>query len=265
MTEPVGCPRQPEAGAYLLGALSPVERAGYAEHLAGCEHCLREVGQLAGLPGLLARTPTAAPDPHPAGPPPSVAGSGAEPDPGAGQERVTGLADQERVTGLAADRPDPVAVALDRIHRARRTRRALLAAAFVGVAALGALGSTLVDTTMLDPAARGVTGVMAAADLPVRMVPVGDPPVSAAVSLTPRPWGTEVVMRCRYAGVPQSPVYVLVARSADGATTELARWSGVQDQDLVLASATELVGDRLAELEVRNAAGKVLLRADRSS
>jgi hypothetical protein len=231
VSEPVsGCPRQPEAGVYLLGALSPVERAGYAEHLAGCGHCLREVGQLAGLPGLLARDPVAAdlgsgPDPVPA----------VDPNPGT----------------------DPVAVALDRIQRTRRTRRALVAAAFVGVAALGAVGSTLVN-----PTARGTTGVVAAADLPVRMVPVGDPPVSAAVSLTPRPWGTEVVMRCRYAGVPQSPVYVLVARSADGATTELARWSGVADQDLVLASATELVGDRLAELEVRNAAGKVLLRAD---
>lgn len=253
MTDPVGCPREPEAGVYLLGALSPAERTGYAEHLAGCAHCLREVGQLAGLPGLLARNPAAAAVPP--SPP-----TGFSPAPGAGDR----AADSGEVpeTAAGAERPDPVVVALDRIHHTRRTRRALLAAVFVGVAALGAAGSTLVDATRPDSTARAVTGVMAAADLPVRMVPLGDPPVSAAVSLIPRPWGTEVVMRCRYAGVPQSPVYVLVARSADGATTELARWSGVQDQDLVLASTTELVGDRLAELEVRNAAGKVLLRAD---
>jgi hypothetical protein len=72
-------------------------------------------------------------------------------------------------------------------------------------------------------------------------------------------------MRCRYAGTVQSPVYILVARSADGSTSELARWSAVTNQDMVLASATELAGPRLAELEVRNAAGTVLLRADRPS
>lgn len=236
-----GCSREAEAGAYLLGALGPAERAGYAEHMAGCGHCLREVGQLAGLPGLLARDPAVRPG---AGPTTSGASD----------------ADDGHRLDAGLDRPDPVAAALDRIRRARRVRRALLAAAFVGVAALGAVGSTLVGGATV----RGATGVIAAAELPVRMVPVGDPPVSAAVSLTTRPWGTEVVMRCSYTGVPQSPVYVLVARSAEGTTSELARWSGVSDQDLVLASATELVGDRLAELEVRNAAGKVLLRADRS-
>lgn len=247
-TEPApGCPRQPEAGAYLLGALSPAERAEYAEHLAQCPHCLREVGQLAGLPGLLARGPAAAAtDPQVATDPrapvsaPEPAAEPATPD---------------------IDRRDPVAAALDEIYRTRRTRRALVAATFVAVATLGAVGSMLVNASTT----RNATGVVAALELPVRMEPVGNPPVSAAVALTERPWGTEVVMRCRYAGVPQSPVYVLVARSADGATTELARWSGVQDQDLVLASATELVGARLAELEVRNAAGTVLLRADRRS
>jgi hypothetical protein len=97
------------------------------------------------------------------------------------------------------------------------------------------------------------------------MQPVGNSPVSAAVELTAQPWGTEVVMRCRYAGAAQSPVYILVARSADGTTSELARWSAVTDQDMVLASATELAGPRLAELEVRNAAGTVLLRAEQPS
>lgn len=52
-----GCPRRPEAATYLLGALSPAERADYSAHLDTCGDCLHEVGQLAGLPGLLARTP----------------------------------------------------------------------------------------------------------------------------------------------------------------------------------------------------------------
>jgi anti-sigma factor RsiW len=213
------CPRLPDAGAYLLGALNPSERADYAAHLESCPHCLHEVGQLAGLPGLLARRA------------PAVGESG----------------------GAAAD---PVAGALREVYRVRRRRRALVAAGFVLLAGLAVAGPVAANAT------RPSTGVTAAADLPVPMQPVGNVPVSAAVALTERPWGTEVVMRCRYAGAPQSPVYVLVARAADGTTTELARWSGVADQDVVLAAATELPSPRLAELEVRNAAGTVLLRAD---
>jgi hypothetical protein len=153
-----------------------------------------------------------------------------------------------------------VDAALREVHRVERRRRALVAAAFVLVAGLGVAAATAVDDL-----GRAATGVVAAPNLPVQMQPVGDPPVSAAVELTTKPWGTQVVMRCRYAGTAQSPVYVLVARAADGRTSELARWSAVSNQDMVLASATELAGPELAELEVRNAAGTVLLRAEQPS
>jgi len=42
-------------GAYLLGALTPVERADYERHLAHCLTCQDAVAELAPLPGLLAR------------------------------------------------------------------------------------------------------------------------------------------------------------------------------------------------------------------
>ena len=41
--------------AYVLGALSPVERREFEEHLAGCPTCQAAVSELAGLPGLLAQ------------------------------------------------------------------------------------------------------------------------------------------------------------------------------------------------------------------
>jgi Putative zinc-finger len=44
-----------EAGAYVLGALPPAERAAYERHLPGCPTCRDEVAELAGLPGLLGR------------------------------------------------------------------------------------------------------------------------------------------------------------------------------------------------------------------
>jgi hypothetical protein len=239
-----GCPRQPEAGAYLLGALSPSERADYAAHLQSCQYCLREVGQLAGLPGLLAR------------------GHASEVPPTEGSPVQRAGEAPSSASGVA---PEPAHVgavdgALRELYRAQHRRRALVAAAFVLVAGLGVAASTVVEGIE-----RPATGVVAAADLPVHMQPVGNSPVSAAVELTTQPWGTEVVMRCRYAGAAQSPVYILVARSADGTTSELARWSAVTNQDMVLASATELAGAKLAELEVRNAAGTVLLRAEQPS
>lgn len=43
--------------AYVLGALAPGERREYEEHLAGCASCEAAVGELAGLPGLLAQLP----------------------------------------------------------------------------------------------------------------------------------------------------------------------------------------------------------------
>ena len=242
-----GCPRQPEAGAYLLGALSPSERADYAAHLQSCQHCLREVGQLAGLPGLLAR-----------GQEPVSPTREAPPEATAGMPREVAEGPASAGVGVGA-----LDAALREVQRAQRRRRALVAAGFVLVAGLGVAASTAYDR--LERPAGPTTGVVAAANLPVHMQPVGNSPVSAAVELTRQPWGTEVVMRCRYAGVAQSPVYILVARAADGTTSELARWSAVTDQDMVLASATELAGPRLAELEVRNAAGTVLLRADRPS
>lgn len=45
--------------AYVLGALSADERRDYANHLEGCERCRAAIGELAPLPGMLARIDSA--------------------------------------------------------------------------------------------------------------------------------------------------------------------------------------------------------------
>jgi len=40
--------------AYVLGSLSPEERAEFEEHLTECRDCARSVREMAGIPGLLA-------------------------------------------------------------------------------------------------------------------------------------------------------------------------------------------------------------------
>jgi hypothetical protein len=234
---PDACPRTEDAGAYLLGSLDPAERADFAAHLSHCPYCLREVGQLAGLPGLLARSP---------GPPRGVRQMPVVPP---------------RTATSGEGRPGPVVAALREIHRRRARRRGLLAAAFVLVAAVGVGGTTVTERAL----ARPTTGVSAAAQLPVQMHPIGaEEDVSAALAVNDKAWGTEVIMRCHYQGGGEHgpPIYVLVARTADGSSAELARWKAIPDKDVVLATATDLTRQRLTALEVRDARGDVVLRTD---
>src|SRR4051794_10066136 len=49
------CDHEHDDGAYVLGALSPAERAAYERHLATCSFCREAVADIAVLPGLLGR------------------------------------------------------------------------------------------------------------------------------------------------------------------------------------------------------------------
>jgi hypothetical protein len=247
-TSPDACPRTREVGAYLLGSLTPRERQDYAAHLPDCMHCLREVGQLAGLPGLLARSP---------GPPAGARLPERSAEPGVDEPP----AEEGGEPGTEPDgEPGAVVAALAEIRRQRLRRRALVAVGFVFVAGVAVGAARLDGRVFMAPA----TGVSAAAQLPVPMEPVGGVKATAALALNQRPWGTEVVMRCRYQGTTEyaPPVYVLVATAADGTRTELARWTAVPNQDIVLAAATDLRPQQLTSLEIRVMHGKMVLRTD---
>ncbi|MEV5542896.1 zf-HC2 domain-containing protein [Saccharopolyspora shandongensis] len=53
--EPGADPFETFDAAYILGALSPEDRAAFEAHLATCDSCADSVRLLAGLPGLLAQ------------------------------------------------------------------------------------------------------------------------------------------------------------------------------------------------------------------
>ncbi|WP_051683720.1 anti-sigma factor [Blastococcus sp. URHD0036] len=104
------CPQgATDAGAYVLDALEPAERAGFDAHLTGCAACRTEVDELSGLPPLLARLDAEEAAGSPVRPPADL---------------------YDRVRAAVADDVGP---------RRSRPRRLLLAAAALALAVAGAV------------------------------------------------------------------------------------------------------------------------------
>jgi hypothetical protein len=252
------CPRVGDAGAYLLGALSPADRASYAEHLDGCGECLHEVGRLAGLPGLLAHAPS---DPHrdagqgdsgQADAGPGVRGPG-ERGPGS-----TGPGGRGPRAPVAEPPPDLVPGAVAAIRRYRARRRLAGAASVVVLAGIVLGGGVLFGRTTGAPGPQPVA-------LPVHMQQVSAEPVNAQVGFAKKDWGTAINVRCRLDGhsAAASEVYVLVAVAKNGSTQELARWQARPDEDANIAAATDLPPDQLRALEIKaDPSGSTVLRTE---
>jgi len=229
----VSCPFTHDAGAYVLGALSPAERLDFEKHLAGCDACARAVGELAGLPGLLGRLDVS-------------------------------VLDESR-----DDEPVPATLlpALTRAARARR-RRALVVA--VGMAA--AVGAVIVAFALgkagdggeeppTEPGSGTPSGVIAR-----EMDPVGSVPVQATLTLEPVAWGTRLGVTCTYSSdasqyqPPASMRYVLFVRTRDGVAERVGSWRSDEGTTMRLFTGTAEALDDIASVEVRTLEGRVVLR-----
>jgi Putative zinc-finger len=210
--------------AYVLGALGHEDRIAYEEHLQDCARCAAAVAELAVLPGLLARLPgLPAPAAEPEQPPDTV------------------------LPGLLAQ------------LRRRRSRRRIAGAA-AGVAAAAVLVTGAVVVTAQGGAAPEPAGV------PVTLAEVGTAPVSAQVRLVGVAWGTQISMICRYDGpAPSGPydrsaTYSLVVVSAeDQSTQQVARWQGLPGRDARVTGSTDLPPDEIAQVQLQDSKGTVLL------
>ena len=188
--------------AYVLGALSPAQRRAFEEHLETCTSCARSVGDLAGLPGLLAGLP-----------------ADAYADPG--------------------DRPPvPDTMLPTLLARVRRTRQrtrwltgAGAAAAVVLVAALTAavLGNRAEPPSVASPPSQ-------------TMEQVRQDQLTATVALQQVAWGTKMHLACRYAGAWVQPgaSYALRVHTKDGETQQIATWKALPDKTMQLDAATSV-------------------------
>jgi hypothetical protein len=219
-------------GAYVLGSLSPVERAEFERHLAGCEACARSVRELAGLPGLLAKVPVDVLErPAPAEPVP--------------------------VTLLPA-----LVTAAQRRQRRRTTWVAGLAAA--AVAAVTVVSTALVTVALDDgPRSAGPSAVETTAPAQ-RLRSVGHSSATGWVSLTPVAWGTRLDLTCEYAayeyGGLGATVYELLVRTTDGRSEEAATWRAVPGKEMHVTGATSAGPEEIASVVVRTSDGHAVLR-----
>ncbi len=233
--DPVRCDHEHDDGAYVLGALSPSERAAYERHLATCSFCREAVADIAVLPGLLGRLDAA-----------DLAAM-LEPDLPRRRDRMPELVVAAK-TSRARDR------------RRSRWRTAGFAVAAACLALVFGLGGMFLWLDRPGPTGAGdpaPTVAMQAVDSTV--------PVTANVSLTSTKWGTKVTMTCLYAGSDGSGkanTFRLMAYGPDDASDQLGSWTAAPGSAVDMAGITRFNGETLNRLILQRHDGKALLTYD---
>lgn len=233
--------------AYVLGALSPVERREFEEHLATCPTCQGEVAEVAGMPGILSQMSPedaavlAAPQ------------EGLDPEP-FGLRREPG--DQP---GKPRDEPrDPGEP--DRKRRRLARTVVVLAAAFVLLA--GVVGVTVLRGSL------GVEQQTAAGPFRLAFSPVVPTDITAVVDVVPLPTGTELNVECQYAdeGTGPSPTgrgYDIVVVDRSGHATAVKSWTARPAHKMTPSGTSSLSVSEIARVEIRpEGRPQALLRAE---
>lgn len=229
-----------DSGAYVLGALSPSERAGYERHLADCPICREAVGDVAVLPGLLGRL-----------------------DP-AGLEQIASAPSSE------SRMPDLLSAVAHARRKERATRRwrtagsvltAACLALFAGFGA-GILRDGSSAGTQPPPIAQATTP----APVKPRMVPmksvVGDIPVTAEIGLTATKFGTEITMHCAYpmhSGESKTYTYRLYAWDSEGEKEAIGSWAVSPGADVGFTGMTSFSPGELTRIALTKKDGTPLL------
>lgn len=228
--------------AYLLGALSSTDRRAYEEHLAGCPDCRREVGELAGLPGMLATVEPA-----------EVLSLDLPAD---------DSAPGDSTHGDLIDATEPTRLDVYPAKRRGPTRgRVWLAAA----AALLALGGAGIGGYAIAEAQRPPGYVIAG---PTRLAfsPVVPSSMTAVVDVTPSGAQTAIRVECQYSGYDADPSssadYSVWAVGQDGHADLVATWRAQPDQVMRPSGSVDLPATQLAAVEIRRAdSGQTIMRA----
>lgn len=217
--------------SYVLGSLTSSERREYENHLTGCASCRAAVGEMSGVPALLAMLTPA--------------------------DMVA--IDEGRVelpVLPAMVHPQMLDDLLDNVRRRRRRVRWMTwtaATAAAGLVVVGGLVTFRPDSSVAqqEPSAR-------ASATSLSMTPVAPSPVEATVSMASRSWGTYVVVSCTYreeeAAVGRDgdagERLEMVAVGRDGTRAQLATWMAREGVTATPTGSTSMPIDAIASVQV---------------
>jgi anti-sigma-K factor RskA len=227
------CEHEHDDGAYVLGALSPAERAAYERHLATCSFSREAVAGIAVLPGLLGRLDPAEfaklLDPTLTEPPPE-------------RSRMPALVTAAQTTRRQERKKLRVRVLSTALAAA-------VVALVVGVGTMFWMGNARAPGT----ARIGPTVAMTAVQ--------SNTALTADVNLTPASGGTKVSIRCisRFS-VPYT--IRLMAYGPDNEAEQMGSWMAGPGTDFTMTGVTHFGRGALSRLELVRNDGKALLAYD---
>ncbi|MGK5680357.1 anti-sigma factor family protein [Actinoplanes sp. URMC 104] len=233
------CEHEHDDGAYVLGALSPAERAAYESHLATCSFCREAVADISALPDVLSRLD--AKEFAKLLDPTLTSGAG---HPGAS---LRDWATSE----WATLQPDA-----KRRKKASRVRMVSTAAAglLVALIAAGVIAWTHDSAAPASPPA-GPAIAMTAVE--------ASSPVSASVHLTSTGGGTKIDLLCSYSSAAARPyTFRLIAYGPDEQKEQLGSWQASPGAEFAMPGVTHFGRGSLSRLELVQYDGKVLLAYD---
>jgi hypothetical protein len=227
------CKHAYDDGAYVLGALSPSERAAFERHLADCSACREAVANVAVLPGLLGRLSSA--------------------DAAAVGSVTAEFATEQRIPKLVAA-----------VGQARRKDRARLVVAVLVTAAVALFAGVTAGMARIP---AGLVAESTATPPPstpamIAMEPVSETDATAELAFEETLAGTVITMHCAYPmlSVFHRPyLFRLYAIGPDGQIEQVSSWNAAPGEEVTLTGTVRLSMHDLVRVELRGKDNSVLL------
>jgi hypothetical protein len=233
-------PLREAIGAYLLGALDPVESDRVAEHLSECSGCRADYGELTELLPLLASVTEDEAINGPVQPEPAVLGrvlrSTAQGERQGPAWRAGKRAQRHRGEGVAGKRP-------------RRVRVALAAAALVIAGAGSGTGVLLSGGGNAMPGSWSATAVVEAY--------VGAPQITTTVQVEPAAHGSMIQLRMDRVPAGYSCTMVVVDANGNGANA--GTWTANTDGPFTIPGWSGLSPGSIKSIQITLPNGSTLL------